>query len=369
MLLTIITFVIILGILVLVHELGHFIVARKNGVKVDEFGLGFPPRMKKLFKKGDTLFTLNWIPLGGFVKIKGEDGEKSEDKDSFGNKKFWQKSLILAAGVLMNFALAFVLFSIGFTVGLPAVLDGNETGNIRQREILINQVLNDSPADRAGLETGDKIISLDNVTPVDLDELQSYIASREAHEISFSVKHGDKIINKKIIPEKLDISKENAIIGVELIETGIVSYPFYKAIWIGAKTTVLLIGRIFYILGNMLKDLIFGAGVQAEIAGPIGIAALTGKMIGLGWIYVLQFTAILSINLGIINILPLPALDGGRILFAIIEKIRQKPNNQKIETTIHNIGFTALMILIAIVTYKDLVKWGGKILDALKNVF
>jgi regulator of sigma E protease len=373
MILTIITFIIVLGLLVFVHEFGHFITARRFGVKAEEFGFGFPPRIMGVFKasdgtwkyvKGnkkveapDTIFSLNWVPLGGFVKIKGEDGE-SQDPDSFVTSKVWQRFIILLSGVSMNVILAAVLISIGLVIGLPQVIDDvGPQAKIANEQIQILEVLPDSPAQVADLKLGDVIFSVDGNQFTKYDELTAYLDSHVGQELTYIIKREDEELTKQIIPEVREETGQGGI-GVAIAETGIVSYPWYIAIWEGIKTTVLLTWAIIMAFTNLFISLIKGQGVTADIAGPVGIAVITGQVTRLGFIYVLQFTAMLSINLAIINAFPFPALDGGRILFLLIEKVIGRPVKREVEAVIHNIGFALLILLILVVTFRDFSRFG-----------
>jgi len=386
MLLTIVTFLIILGLIVLVHELGHFLTARFFGVKVEEFGFGFPPRLVGFYKNKEgrkkivwgnkfkaetaptTVYSLNQLPIGGFVKIKGEDGIGAEEADSFAAKRSWKKGIILAAGVLGNFILCFVLFTFGFIVGLPTIIDDEalrNVRNIRENQIQIISVNAGSPAELAGLKIGDAIIALDGQTLTEIAAIQTYTAQKENQLVEIKIERGGKKMDLKVVPKILATSENKAVMGVGLARTAIVAYRWYEAIWQGLKNTGLMAYSIVLALILLVKNIILTGQVSADLAGPVGMAVLTGQVTQLGWIYVLQFTALLSLNLGIINILPIPALDGGRLLFVLIERIRGKKINQKIENTIHSIGFAFLMILVLLVTYRDIVRWGGQIIDKI----
>ena len=367
MFLTIIVFLVILSIIIFVHEIGHFYTARKLGIGVEEFGFGFPPRIFGI-KKGKTLYSINLIPLGGFVKIKGESGEHKEDKDSFTNQPIHKRSIVLFAGVFMNWILAFVLFSIGYFIGLPAILGDDITNaKITDQKIQIIEVYPGSAAEN-NFKIGDIILSVNNEDFIKTERLQQYLKENQDNEFNFKIKRGrdqfDIVLNSKEIPGSMG----QKVIGIGMVNSGMVSYPWYRAPIEGFKTTVNITYVIFKALVQLIGNLISGGGA-ADISGPIGVAIFTGRAISLGWIYVLQFAALLSINLAIINILPIPALDGGRLLFLLIEKIRRKPNDQKTEAIIHNIGFSLLMLLIILITYKDIVRYGGGLIDKIKNVF
>ncbi|MDD5290054.1 MAG: RIP metalloprotease RseP [Patescibacteria group bacterium] len=386
MLLTILVFIVILGIIVLVHEAGHFFVARATGTKIEEFGLGFPPRLVGFYKNSEgkrkiiwgskfkaetapsTVYSLNRLPIGGFVKIKGEDGVGENDKDSFVNKRSWQKAAILTAGVLGNFLLCVILFSVGFGIGLPtAIEDGvlHNAKNVRDNQIQIISVNSDSPAEIAGLKVGDAILTLDDKTMAEIKQIQDYTAEKNGLLVEIKVKRGENILTIQVVPKILETSDGHAVLGVGLMRTAVVSYAWYEAIWQGIKNTGIMIWAILLALFDVIRNIFTKGEVSADLSGPIGIAVMTGQVMELGWIYMLQFTALLSLNLGIINILPFPALDGGRLLFVAIEKIRGKKNNQKVEGLVHNIGFAVLMLLVVLVTYRDLARWGGQIIHKI----
>ena len=372
MLITIISFIAILSVLVLVHELGHFLAARKFGAKAEEFGLGFPPRLigwykntsgkwktvfgnKEVTDATDTVYTLNSIPLGGFVKIKGEDGENKTDNSSFANKPIWQRSIILSAGVIMNVILAAVIISFNLLVGATQPIEGVplEGAIVRDRHIAVNSVVVDSPAAQAGVQPGDRIISVDNNEISSTEFLQNYVGERSGQVVAYTFVRDTQTITKEITPITLEETSRGGI-GITISENAFVRFPWYLAIYEGVKTTGYYLWLIITGFVDLLTRLVTGGGVSADIAGPVGIAVLTGQVADMGFPYLLQFAALLSLNLAVINILPIPALDGGRILFLIIEKIKGRPAKQETEALIHNIGFMLLIGLIILVTFKDI---------------
>lgn len=370
---TIITFIIILGILVLVHELGHFFTARANGINVEEFGLGLPPRAagmrkingkreiifgksKKAENSSSTIYSINWLPLGGFVKIKGEDGEFENEQDSFGAKKIWQRVVVLASGVTMNVILAMALFTLVFAIGVPTVINQKmiDAGNVSDISIQVIEVLTDSPAKKAGFEVGDDILAVNGVSYTDIDKFSEALAL-ENGKVAVQIKR--KGIEKEIEVKPEFLKDAGKIgIGVGLIQSGIVKYPWYKAIGEGIVETGVVTKEILKAIWKATSSLWTKQSPGLDIAGPVGIAVITGQVVNLGIVYILQFAALLSINLAIINILPLPALDGGRILFLVIEKIRGKPIKREIEGWTHNIGLWALILLIVVITVRDVFK-------------
>jgi len=374
MLFTIIIFILVLSVLVFVHEFGHFWTARRFGVKAEEFGFGFPPRALGFYKDtqgkwrrvigkkevtdaGDTIYSVNWIPLGGFVKIKGEEGENKEDPDSFAGKKPWKRAIILSAGVAMNVLLAAVLFSIGSMMGIPKAINGvDSNATITDKNIQIVEILPGSPAKEAGFQMADILLSIDGNEFEKVSGVQEYVNSHANRELAYKIKRGNEIKTIEVTPEELEGTDRQGI-GVALVSTGLVKYPFFTAIWEGIKTTGILLVGIVIALFGLLKDLIIGESVGSGVAGPVGIAVLTGQMAEMGIVYLLQFTALLSVNLAIINFIPFPALDGGRVLFLLIEKIKGSPIKKETEAIFHNVGFALLLLLILVITFNDIAKF------------
>lgn len=358
MFITILIFIAVLAVLVLAHEFGHFIVAKKFGCRVDEFGFGFPPKLFG-FKKGGTEYTLNLLPLGGFVKIKGEQGEGEQDADSFAHKSAGRRVLILAAGVIMNVLVAVVLMQIVMAVGTRQLIDErvSPSAHIEDRRTQIVQILDNSPAKTAGVEPGDIIVSVEGVSqPVTSANLRAALQQEPTKERRIVLKRADSEITKNLAAAKLQETDQYGF-GVGLIETGIVSYPLPVALWKGVTQTWYITAETFKAFGGMLHKLFIGEKVSEELAGPVGIAVLTREVASAGFMPLLQLIALLSINLAIINVLPIPALDGGRILFVLIEKLRGgKKVRAQIENIVHVIGFLLLLLLIFIVTYRDIMR-------------
>jgi regulator of sigma E protease len=413
MFITILIFIAILGILVLAHEFGHFIVARKSGMKVEEFGFGFPPRIvgiqvykdkeikninrtesieiskteiessgkgivieeiKDVIKEEDevkfkkwhfvwgrkepvnkekTVYSVNLIPLGGFVKILGENNEYESDPRSFINRPFWPRLLTLVAGVLMNVILAWALISAGFGVGLPTAVssldDLPKGANYKNPKVVILEVMPGLPADKAGIQAGDEILFIDGVNTQSLEQVQNYILQNKGKQFDFKVKRVNQDFDIKVNSLK-DPGPDQGPNGIALAYIGKLQYPWYSAIYEGAKTTYF---QIETIAKGIYRLFATKAGLSS-LGGPVKIARLTGQVADMGFIYLIQFTAFLSLNLAILNILPFPALDGGRILFLIIEKIRRKRNNQKLEQITNTVGFALLLLLMLAVTIKDI---------------
>jgi len=384
-------FLAVLAVLVISHEFGHFIAAKKSGISVHEFGFGFPPRIFGIqFKKNnkkhwrfvlgnrdlnpsdeeyDTVYSLNWLPLGGFVKIKGENGEFSNESDSFGAKKFWQKSLVLSAGVIMNVVLAIVLLVAGYMIGLPQTVDSmSDVSKVTDRRIEILQVMEGKPAALSGIIAGDVVVQVGDLVNPRLKELQNYVDTHKNEELVVKVRRNGDIIEKKIKPIVYNDTGKGGI-GIAISEIGTVKYPFFTAIWQGIKATAWYLKEILVSFYYLLRGLFIGNGVGESVSGPVGVAVMTGRVAKLGIIYLIQFTAMLSLNLAIFNILPIPALDGGRLLFLVIAKLRRKEVSQKLEQIFHMVGFALLMLLVVIVTVRDIANFKNVILAFLRRLF
>jgi len=367
MFLTIVVFILILGVLIFVHELGHFLTAKKSGVKVEEFGFGFPPRIF-----GETVYSLNWIPLGGFVKIKGETGEAREEADSFSHQPFRKRALILSAGVLMNVFLAWLLLSTGFMFGLPVAVSSDEVleKHLGEVKVQIAGLVEGGPAERAGLKAGDQILALNGQTMAKEEEVVDYVQSHQEELIIVQIKRSlGEVKEFSVLPEEIIGATQKKALGINLIQTAILKYGFFESWYQGARATASLLLKIILAFYQLLKNLFLGLGVSAGLAGPVGVAVMTGQVVEMGLRYIWQFTALLSLNLAVINFLPFPALDGGRFLFLVIEKLRRRPNNQQLENVIHNIGFSLLLLLIAVVTYRDLLRYGEGFIGRIKDLF
>ena len=380
--LTILIFIIILGLLVFVHELGHFLVARWNGIRVDEFGFGFPPRLFGVIKNasgkyelvwgnkempsGETVYSLNWIPLGGFVKIAGEDGHDASDPNSFAGKSAWTRIRVLAAGVFMNFLFAWFLISIVFMLGLPQPIEPADHGKFADAKIQVLAVGKGTPAETMGLSMGDAIVSINGEAITTLEQVSGLISSHKGQAITVVVDRFGKPLTLTGTPRTEYPATEGAL-GISFSETAVVSYPWYEAIYRGAIATYDITLAILGAFGMMIASLFGGAKTALDVTGPVGIVYLTKQMSDLGLPYLLQFAALLSINLGIINILPIPALDGGRILFILIEKLKGSPVSHRVEGMIHQIGFILLLVLMLLVTVRDFAQF--QILDKLTRLF
>lgn len=370
MVLAIVSFIILLALVVLVHEFGHFWVARKLKIKIEEFGFGFsgqefgfhfPPKIFK-FKKGDVVYSINPLPLGGFVKIYGEGGEGEGNPESFISRPVWQRFLILFAGVFMNIVLAWALFTIGAGFGAPAVVDETTINSAKEIGVMITAISENSPAKIAELRVGDMVVRLENIVSgasleiKTVEELQEFTKANLSQKLKVTTKRGKTLIEKELAPRSNPPEGEGPIgIGIALV--GIVKAPWYKAPWEGLKDVY----RSFYLITagfyKLFLDIITAGVIPTDIAGPVGIAALSGQFASLGILYFLNFVAAISVNLAFLNVIPIPALDGGRILFLLIEKIKGSKVDQKLEHAIHGAFFVLLMVLVFFVTYRDLTRF------------
>lgn len=363
-LLTVILFVAVLAALVLIHEFGHFAAARLFGIEVEEFGIGFPPRAFSV-KKGDTVWSINWIPLGGFVKIRGEDDPSKTGPGSFAAKPAYVRAAVIAAGVFMNLVLASALFAVGFGVGVPQAVDGLPTdARLRDPRVQVAEVLPASAAERAGFRPGDVIVSIDGKGFRKIDDIQAYVDAAPA-QIDVVLKRGSDMLDEKLTPT-LDAASGKKLMGVALVESAVVSFPWPSAAWHGIAAAGFYVKEIFLSFADLIKGLFVGRKADVEFSGPIGIAVLTGQAARLGFIYLLQFAALLSVNLAVINVLPIPALDGGRLLFIAIEKFRGRAVRPVVEAVIHRTAFFLLLGLVLIVTVHDIGQYGRQIASALK---
>ncbi len=343
MIITIIAFLAVLVVLILAHESGHFITAKAFGVRVDEFGLGFPPRLLSI-RRGETLYSLNAVPLGGFVKMSGEEDPKVPR--SLASKGIGTRLLILSAGSLMNALLPVLLFSIAFMIPHDVV----------NGQVVIEEVALNSPAARAGIETGDTVLSINGKPVRNISNLHRYIQLNLGKEITLLIKHSNSTTEEiQAIPRWKPPEGQGAIgVVVKTSNPTIVSqhYPFWKAIPLGVVECV----ETFVLFKNGIINLFIGT-TPFQVTGPVGIAQITGEVAKAGISPLLEFAAFFSINLAIINMFPIPALDGGRIAFVLLEWVRRgKRITPKTEGLIHAIGFALLMAAILAVTYQDIIR-------------
>jgi len=368
---TILIFFIVLAILVITHELGHFLVAKMNGVKVEEFGFGFPPRIWG-WKKGETLYSINWIPFGGFVKILGEEAGVEvldpKDKDrSLSSKPRYIQTLVLLAGVTFNFLLAWLILSAGLWVGLPTSREGVPAGyQLSSSQLIIVDVSKNSPAAGAGLKAGEVIASVSDgvnkITDPTIAQIKDFFGTRAGVPVALVYRSelvgGGKVATSSVVTviPRAGIVEGKAGIGVSLDEVGILKMSFFPAIYEGLKLSLLVAWAIITTLWTLLIGALHGqTGALSSVTGPVGLVGVIGTSLSLGISYLLNLVAIISLNLAVINLLPFPALDGGRIFFIAIEAVRRKAISPKFVNAVNSAGFLVLLALLAVLTYRDIL--------------
>jgi regulator of sigma E protease len=353
---TVLIFVGILLVLIIGHELGHFFVAKWTGMKVLEFGVGFPPKIfGKKFSADGTEYTVNWLPFGGFVRILGENQDELADPRAFPNKSALQQALVLFAGPLANILLAVVFSTVALMVGTLALVDPADAPSAQNVAVMVVDVVPESPAEQAGIQAGDRLIGF--LTP---EDFSTFVAESERSFV-LTVQQGTDVRELTITPTSglIDADPNRQAIGVATALVGMVSYPPHVAL----QKAVVDTGRDFVMIVTALGALIgsaftFSADVST-IAGPVGIATLTGDAAVLGIGALLSFAALLSINLAIINLLPFPALDGGRLFFLAIETLTRRKIPHHTAAVINTAGFLVLIGLMVAVTVGDITRLVG----------
>jgi regulator of sigma E protease len=366
---------IILVLLVVVHELGHAIVAKRNGVVVEEFGIGFPPRAWSRKLKNGVLFSLNWLPLGGFVKLQGEHDAADKPGD-YGAATFWQKTKILLAGVVINWLVAVLLLAVLAVTGLPKILPDQfaipSDTTIIKKPVEISSIIADLPAQKAGLRVGDTIIRFDGQEVPTYQTLIDLTKTRKGKTI-------DVVYSRGGVESVAKVTLANSATG-SIFGAGLNQQQLTKSTWsapiVGVVTTLQFTGATFQGLGNLVGNLVSGfvlqfspdqAGrdqanknlesVKASVAGPVGIlGTIFPAAERAGPTQLVFLTAIISLTLAVMNVLPIPALDGGRWYTLIIFRLIKKPLTKQIEERIQAIGFLLLMGLIILVTIADVTK-------------
>lgn len=356
MIITVIVFILVIGVLVLVHELGHFTMAKLVGVRVEEFGLGMPPRVWGK-RRGETVYSLNLLPFGGFVRLTGEDGQDRQDPRSFASRSTGERFLILAAGIVMNLLLAIVTFTVIFSLGVMV-----------PDSVRIESVVPDSPAAKIGLLPGDQIVKMDGGEIKDGFQLITETAKKLGQEVTLVVLRNGKELTYKIVPRR-DFPKDQGPMGVA-IKTNFKKevYPIWKAPFAGIKEALVLTRVMLESLGQMVVNLVKSGQVPQDITGPVGIAQLTGEAARSGPFILFQLLGLLSLNLAIVNALPLPALDGGRAFFVLTEIVTGRRPRPHFEQIIHTLGFAFLIVLIILITIHDLsrIRPVTHLVDSLK---
>lgn len=362
--------------LVLVHEWGHYIVAKRNGVEVEEFGLFFPPKIKTLTKRNGTEYTLNWIPLGGFVKLKGES-DADTDPGTFGAATLWAKSKIMLAGVAMNLVTAFVMLTILALWGIPKIVDNQFTvasdTKIARQSVIVANVEKGSPADKAGLQQGDVIKTIQIVSTTDAlqqgvsmplkdaQELVNATRRNAGKEVRVTYERSGTMYSPQVtLRSETEVNKlkNKAYFGVTPGE-----YTLQRSTWSAPVVAVGLMGQFteltFKGIGTAIASLAHGDGQKAseQVSGPIGIFVVLKQGTVLGLQYILFIIAVISLSLAIMNVLPIPALDGGRLFVLLGARAIKKPLTKQIEENISAAGFVFLLGLIAVISVVDVKRF------------
>ncbi|MBI2482360.1 MAG: RIP metalloprotease RseP [Candidatus Vogelbacteria bacterium] len=362
---TVIIFLIILAVLVFFHELGHFVVAKWSGIRVDEFGLGFPPKVFGI-RYGETLYSLNLIPFGGFVRIFGETPEElvsgvTSTPDSLIAKSKWTQALVLIAGVTANIILAWLFLSIALGVGVPMSVEGVPASAIVEDiHLTILTIVPGTPAAKVGLKTGDQVLLLtragEELVPTSAKQAINFIStSGDGLSIKVVTSKGETV-DYRVKPEMGLIAgaPNQPALGVILGQVGTVAFAWWQAPWQAFKMTISLTKLTVQGLGHLAVQAVQGLATLDSVTGPVGLAGLVGDARTLGLAYLLSFVAFISINLAVLNLIPFPALDGGRLLFVLIESIKGSPIKPRIANILNLIGFVLLLSLMFVVTWHDI---------------
>lgn len=356
---SVIIFLIVLAVLILVHEWGHFIVAKKSNVRVDEFGLGFPPKLYGWKKEGsETEYTLNVLPLGGFVRIFGEDPTEEGIEDgpdahrSMTTKPPLTQIAILAAGIVCNILIAWFFVWISMIIGVPTLVDDAERSDA---EVVVTAILPDSPASEV-MKIGDVINGVNGIPTVHVADVQSTIASSGGTNLTLDIERqgASEVVTVAAEPDIVD--GEQYAIGIALGAVVVETHNPVTAIGSSFLRTFEMTGSVAVGLGKFFGELFTGNANFDQVTGPVGLAGLVGDASRLGLVSLLMFTAVISVNLALINLIPFPALDGGRILFVIIEVITQRPIPARAAQYMNMAGFLLLLLLMVVVTFNDIVR-------------
>lgn len=361
---TVLIFIAVLLLLIIGHEFGHFIAAKLSNMRVDEFGVGFPPKIAGK-KVGETEYTLNWLPFGGFVRIRGEDGDDANDPRAFSNRPAAAQAAVLFAGPFMNIVMAFLLSSGAFMLGTSAVIEDTNAAFITgESKVVIGAVLPDSPAALAGIKAGDAIRTLssgfETHTIASAEEVSERITASDG-PVTLTLARGDEMLQIEVEPVAglIEDDPSRPAIGVATALVGTISYPPHIALWKGATDTAYDFAFITGSLAALIGDAFTLSADVSNIAGPVGIATLTGEAARFGLGSLLGFAALLSVNLAIVNMLPFPALDGGRLVFLGVETALRRRVPAGVAQAVNTGGFFVLIILMLAVTVGDISRLLG----------
>lgn len=365
---TILLFLVILVALIVVHEFGHFVLAKLFKMRVEEFGIGYPPRALTYARKDGTDYTLNWLPFGGFVKIYGEDDSAtgSPASDSFASKPRIQQALVLLAGIGMNIFFAWILFALAVGIGMPRALTHEEALSIPDAHLVVSRVVAGSPAEKAGLIVGDTISTVSagekEVADHSAESFTGFISTLPSEiPVRITVLRDGETKEIEALPAKNVVPNdpERIALGVGVASVGTVSAVWWQAPLEGLRITWNATEQIAVGLVHFFGSLATFTADLSQVAGPVGIAGAVGDASASGLASLLTLTAVISINLALVNLIPVPALDGGRLLFVIIEAITRKPIPQGVAGAANTIGFGLLILLMLVITASDIFKLIG----------
>lgn len=361
-----IAFLLLLTVLVILHELGHFAAARKAGVIVEEFGFGLPPRAKALFRQGGTLFSLNWIPFGGFVRLRGENAVDERERrapGSFANASILWRIIILTAGVFMNFVFAIVIFTGGFSFGqwIPTYLEFEDMLAAAQRgeismkpAVLIEDIVSGGTAAQVGVPRGAIILKIDGQDIEDPAQVAALQLGRE--NVLYTVLLPTSFTEEETFNVPVRDGKTGVAIRSYLRDLRSPERSFLQAFRLALREAGIMTVQTVKGIAQLFQSLAQTAKVPEGITGIVGIAQLTHESVLMGWQTYLRLVALLSLSLAVLNILPLPALDGGRLLFVLIEAVRRRPANRRFELITNAVGFALLLFLILVITFHDIIR-------------
>ena len=354
-------FLLLLVLLIVVHECGHFFAAKFFGIRVDEFGVGFPPRAAVL-RFGETDYSLNWLPFGGYVRIFGERREEAgSNPRAFVNKSRSVQAAVIVAGVLCNFVFAWFALSGGYMAGLPST--GGEGAPLLNPETTVLSVLPDSPASAAGFQAGDVVVGARSQgqelrSGFEADDVRAFIATHAEGQVELSVMRGEETLSIDAVPKE-GILAEGKALGIVLENVGTVRLPFFAALRSGGLLTIAMTVSTVEGLSHFVAELFSGSPDFSGIAGPIGIAQVGGAAVKEGYAAALLLMALISVNLALFNLLPVPGLDGGRLLFIAAEAVRGKALSKTFSFGLTATGLLLLVVLMVLVTYHDVVRIFG----------
>jgi regulator of sigma E protease len=359
---TILIVIAILVLLIVTHEFGHFIMAKIFGVRVDEFGVGYPPRAFSFGKWGGTEYTLNWIPFGGFVRLYGEDAD-AHGRGSFVEAKRWKQAIILVAGVAMNAIVAWLLFAAALHTGIPQVVDAGALPPGTHAHLDVSDVISGSPASAAGIVAGDEILGMTDQAGVTLSTLtpesvSDFVKTRGGKEITIVYLHDDATSTAMVVPANAVIPGAAATpaLGVGLVEVENVSLSWGQALWQGLSNTRDAFETVGSSLWQLLTGVFHGSADLQDVVGPVGLVGVVGQAAQNGAGDVLALAGFIAVNLAIINLIPIPALDGGRLVVVAFEAITRRKAPALLIQILNTIGIALIILLMLTVTYHDIAR-------------